>query len=253
MRRFSNFEKQTIELMTKKVKGNLNILDLIVDASCSDNRAIKIETSSRSLILFHKSEDEVFINELIESIYLIKYLQKESLIFIHSNFDIEPVDGVLKKENSIINPTNLNEYVATNFSTTIFDDVTNFRQSYFTSSTELLEIHKNKFISTEQTRHEQSIKVSEDNLDIAKKSVTKATVAIYLSIALGILSIGASFYLADQQSSSETKLDTEQFENLMKINDVLRIEVQSIDSILKIENNIDTTNIKKVGNTVYSK
>jgi hypothetical protein len=253
MRRFSKFERRTIELMTKKVNGNSNILDLIVDAFFSDNRAIRIEASSKSLILYRKSEDKVFINELIESIYLIKYLQKESLIYIHSNFDIEPDDGVLKKENSIINSTNLNEYVATSFSTTIFDDITNFKQSYFTCSTELLEIHKNKFISTEQTRHEQSIKVSEENLEIAKKSVTKATVAIYLSIALGILSIVASFYLADQQSSSETKLDTEQFEKLININDVLKAEVQSIDSILKIKNIIDTTNIKKVGNTVYSK
>jgi hypothetical protein len=248
MRRFSKFERLTIELMTKKVDGNSNILDLIVNASFSDNRAILIEASSKSLILFHKSEDKIFINELIESIYLIKYLQKESLIYVHSNFDIESGDYILKKANSIINETNKKEYNRTVFSTTIFDDIINFRQSYFICSTELLKIHKNKFISTEQTRHKQSIKASEDNLEIAKKSVMKATVAIYLSIALGILSISSSFYLADQQSSSETKLDFEQFEKLININDAIRTEVQSIDSMLKIKNNIDTTNIKEVGN-----
>ena len=117
----------------------------------------------------------------------------------------------------------------------------------------LVDFVENDFKTKEQLRHEENIKIAERNLIIAnasldkaeigisqsKKSVRRATIAIIISIILGLISIISSFYISYKQSNSETRFENKQFSSLNKV-------LMSIDSKLKNYNVHDTLNAKIV-------
>jgi len=94
----------------------------------------------------------------------------------------------------------------------------------------LIDYVRNDFKTEEQLRHEQNIAIATQNLSIANSSLEKteiginladksiklSTKAIVISIILGLISIGASFYIADKQSENATKIDNTQFDSINK-------------------------------------
>jgi len=104
----------------------------------------------------------------------------------------------------------------------------------------LIDYVKNDFKSVEELRHNENVKIAQDALDKSiigleqsEKSIGRATTAIIISIILGLISIGASFYIASQQAKNETKMNKEQFDELNAQFRSLNNRVVLIDSALQ--------------------
>jgi len=237
MRKFSKLEKDIIITMIQKGLNDRNVLDLISDIVINKDRAIRIDFKNKALNIIHKSSDNSILTELIESIFLLKYLEKENLIFIHSNYQPpNPSGNFLTKPNGI-NENNLSQYKITSISTTIFDDIDKYKQSYFSCSTELIKHKENNFVTDDEIRHKEDIKIAKKSLEESKKGVKQAEKsvkqsrnAIIVSIVLGLLSIIVTFYLSNEQAKMETKINNEQFEIFNKQIESLSNAVISLDS-----------------------
>lgn len=275
MRNFSEFEKKAIKKITEKEFSDTNVLDLLSDIALNEHRGIHIDFENKKLTAIIKPTDSLFFNELVESVFLIKYLEKESLIFFHSNYEPPSKGDYLKHKTSLINSDTSKAYTKNEFSTTIFDDIVNFQKTYFVCSTELIEYVKNDFKSLEQIRHEENLKESEKNLVIAKQSldksdtglelsrlsIKKATLAIFISIALGLISIFSSFYFAHKQSDNEIKIDQKQFELMRNKIELIETNIDSINFYVKkikvpdtiTSKIVNVPKIKTAGNNVYTK
>jgi len=131
----------------------------------------------------------------------------------------------------------------------------------------LKEYVANDFKTQEQLQHEENIRIAERNIEIAnhsldkaeigltqsKKSIKRATGAIFVSIILGLISIGASFYIANQQAKNETKINSEQFDQLRKQFNLLTKDLTSIDSIMRIPIIPDTINTRIINEFKFQK
>ena len=178
---------------------------------------------------------------------LLKYLEKENYLYLYQESEPENTSrfGQLIMENSFV-------------SYQIYDpDIKKLLIDYshrtIVVGQSLIDYVKNDFKTQEQLRHEQNVAIAEQNLNIAnasldkaeigitqsKKSIGRATIAIIISIILGLISIGSSFYLANQQTKSETRINKQQFNSLNQ-------GIISIDSILKNSAIPDTINAKIV-------
>ena len=204
MRNFNDFEKKAITEIITRDFSNCNILDLIADIALSNEIAINIEFNTKTLNVFHASDNKNPLNNFIETIFLIRYLEKESLIFIHSNYQTPNTGNFLSNKDCLINEKNLKKYLCSNISTTIFEDVNRFKQSYFSPSTELIEYYKNGFKSNEEIQHLENLENAKKSLSKADKGLRYSRISLYIStgailvsLLLGAISLWASFYLAN--------------------------------------------------------
>jgi hypothetical protein len=157
-----------------------NLINLPVENSCIadymaicilNNRAIIIypEDNKLQLVTENKSDNKVFIDDLLNFISLIEYLRRNNLIFIHKNpeIHIQPTivlpDGNLKKSvlNKIDNferrvAENMNQFHFT-FINTIFGYINEYISSFIYVRSELKDYVKNNFSSIEDRRFRKTI------------------------------------------------------------------------------------------------
>jgi hypothetical protein len=254
MRKFSEFEKEAIKKMVQKKQTEANVLDLLADIALNEHRALSINHDTKNMTAIKKPSDTMFFNELVESVFLIKYLEKESLIFFHSNYEPPQLGDYLSVKSSLINNSSSKSYEKNEFSTTIYDDILDFQKTYFVCSTELIEHVKNGFRSMEQIRHNENIKESKKNLkiaeqslnqsyiglDLSRKSIKKATSAIIISIVLGGVSIFSSFYIAFQQSKNSIKIDQNQVDEFNNKIEYIKTRVDSVTFQTDTKSHSDT-------------
>jgi hypothetical protein len=171
-------------------------------------------------------------------IKLLKYLEENNYLYLYQETEspIELRFGQLIRNNAFIvyqihDPEIKNLLFNYSFKTIVIGQT-------------LIDYVSNGFKTEEQLRHEANLKIAEKNLTIANASlkaaeisVKRATYAIIVSIILGIISIGSSFYISNKQSKCETKMDKTQFNSLNN-------GIVSIDSILTINSKHDTINAK---------
>lgn len=263
MRRFSKFERSAVKKMVKKEQTEANVLDLLSDIALNEHRALSVDHKIKKMTAIKKPTDSLFFNELVESVFLIKYLEKESLIFFHSNYDPPTMGSYLRHKDSLISDATSGNYEKNEFSTTIYDDIIKFQKTYFVCSTELIEHVKNGFKSLEQIRHDENIKESRKNLEIAensliqsstgidlsRKSIKKANSAIFISIALGVIGIFSSFYIAYQQSKNEIRINQNQVDDFSDEIESLKQRIDSVGFQVKGLNSSDTLGFRAFANS----
>lgn len=114
---------------------------------------------------------------------------------------------------------------------------------------------ENEFKTKSDLQHIESVKIAKEDLKIARKALDKATksvkqssIAIIISIILGILSVWVSFIFNEQQLENETKINQTQYDDFMEsirlTNDKLKSIDKSINEI-EIPDTIITKTIEK--------
>jgi hypothetical protein len=168
MRLFSKFEQDLITKIVDIDPQNANVSTFISDSILKD-RGVKIDETNGSIDLWFQRSDNDAVSQFFETIALIKYLERSDLIFIHSNPD-QPLnngDFLSKNIDQAYLDNHIANLIALPIPTDIYDLMRRFIRSYIFTGTELKELVKNKFKSTEQLQFESEIKIARISLVIA--------------------------------------------------------------------------------------
>jgi hypothetical protein len=108
----------------------------------------------------------------------------------------------------------------------------------------LIDYVDHDYQTTDQVQHAENLAIAQGSLSEAQTSVKRATQAIMIAIALAFISIIATFYLANQQSNSATKIDTVQMESLSTQFDGIQEAVNEVSN--QLENLVLPDTVKTV-------
>mgnify|MGYP006176710857 FL=1 len=138
MRKFSDFEKTALKKITLINPERSNIGDFIADIILKD-RGIEVDDVNKTISLWYLKTDKDAITEFFELVSLLTYLEKNDLIFIHSNPEkSSSTTGLLTKN---INQDYLNTYKDSlgrlPIPTDIFDKIIRYIRSYVICGTEI--------------------------------------------------------------------------------------------------------------------
>ncbi len=242
MRNFSGYEKKIIQEIVKTDLQKSNVLDFISNITLID-RGIQLKHKEKEITLICYKSDKNVLNEFFETLFLIKYLERNYLIFIHSNYS-SPNEGnyisknlgydtIIKKESEL------------NFHpipTNIFDIISDYSKGYLFVGTELKKLVENKFKTNEQIHHETEIAESRKQTKISRNS-------FYIALVALLFSLSAPFIF-------DTKFDENQLDSIKKeIKNNSSNEIQELEKIREELKAIpDSIAIKaQTPNSVYEK
>jgi hypothetical protein len=182
MRDFSDYEKTVINkiIITDLLKSN--VLDVISNIVLID-RGIEIKQKQREISLWYFKKDKNALSEFFEIIALFSYLEKNDLIFIHSNYN-SPNQGNFVSNNITQETlyTRTQELVAQPIPTNIYEYIIRYKDSYLFVGTELKKLVKNDFKTSEQINHETELAESRKQTKISKYSFFIAFAALIFSL-----------------------------------------------------------------------
>ncbi|MCX7743878.1 MAG: hypothetical protein N2167_04850 [Flavobacteriales bacterium] len=247
MKKFDTDEKYIIsEIVTRWKNGQAVCLADIVDRFLLDID-VKLDYQNRTVELLFDQQKFLHLTNfttivtdkawlLMRFVTLLKYLQGLDYIYLYQQGNVpkQPTRfGLLLKGNTPVS------YQITD--PIIVDFLLDYSYRTIVVGQILIDYVENDFKTDEQIRHDENIKIAKDNLDVAnnslvqaKKSVNRSSVAIGISILLGILSIAVSIFLS--QRPIDAKINKTQYETLTK-------SLISIDSLYKKTNDFLEQNI----------
>ncbi len=227
MRPFSEFEKKMISKIAAITLEDSNLGDLIANAIL-ENRVIEIEEGKRMIVLWYLKTDENAVIELFELISLLNYLEKNYLIFIHSN-----PERPIGRERFITNNVDqqyfdnrINDFERQPIQTDIFDRIIKYIRSFLVCGTELKALVKNDFKSQEQIAHEKEMEEAKRQTRISRVSLCVAFLALVLSFLSPLI---FSTRINKQQINTINTVNQAQVDNLIEIKNYI---TTSIDSLL---------------------
>lgn len=242
MRNFSEYEKIIIQEIVKTDLQESNVINLISNITLID-RAIELKNKEKEIVLCYYKSDKNATYEFFETIFLIKYLELNYLIFIHENY-VSPNDGnyISKNLTADIIIKKKSELDSVTIPTNIFDIISDYIKSYLVVGTELKKLVDNKFKTNEQIHHETEIAETRNQTKISIYSFYIALVALLFSLL-------APFIF-------DTKFDENQLDSIKKeIKNNSSNEIQELEKIReKLKTMPDSINIKaQTPNSVYKK
>lgn len=252
MRNFSQYEKEVIKKIVDIDLMKSNIGEFIAKTALK-NRGIKIDKNNQSIDLWYMKNDNLALNHLIEIVVLINYLEKNDLIFIHSN-QVSLLDG--NNKNWISN--GITQEILDNdgdkmahqlIPTNLYEHIVRYVSSYLFVGTELKLLCQNDFKSQEQINHEKEMaevilqtKLSKEHHE---KEMTEAILQTKLSkysFWIAIIALAFSFCAPFFFDTTINKLQMEE----LNISNDKQIEVlNKIESEIKKSNELKDTITKK--------
>ncbi|HQA92428.1 MAG TPA: hypothetical protein PL115_02025 [Bacteroidales bacterium] len=224
MRPFSEFEKKIIRQITAIIPENSNIGDFIVNTILLDRA---IEVRNKTIIFLHLKNDVSAISEFLELISLLNYLEKNDLIFIHSNPEISIETDFVLKNN--INQQFINERVddlkKVYFSTNVLEIIIRYVKSFLICGTELKALVKNDFKSQEQIAHEKEMEEAKRQTRISRVSLCVAFLALVLSFLSPLI---FSTRINKQQINTINTANQAQVDNLIEIKNYITTSIDSL-------------------------
>ena len=181
MRNFTEHEQKIIKELIQTDILKSNVLDFITNTALF-NRGIQILEDSKLISLIYLKTDKNALSEFFEVISAINYLEKNNLIFVHSNYD-SPQKGNFVSKNitqELLN-TRATEFVIQPIPTNIYDLIIRYKISYLFVGSELKKISENNFKTDEQINHEEELAESKNQTRLAKYSFYLAFGALLFS------------------------------------------------------------------------
>ena len=218
MRNFSEYEKIIIREIVKTDLQKSNVLDFISNSTLID-RGIQLKHKDKEIALIYSSSDKNALNEFFETLSLIKYLERNDLIFIHTNYKF-PKEGnyVSKNLDRETITKKASELISQPIPTNIFDIISDYSKSYLVVGTEIKKLVENKFKTNEQIHHEAEITEARNQTKISKYS-------FYIALVALIFSLLAPFIF-------DTKFDEKQLDSIKKeIKNNSSNEIQELEKI----------------------
>lgn len=248
MRNYSELEKSILISISQVTVFDSNILKLLVNHALKDG-GLAIDHQAKELrILIQSTETKIHkIQEIFQAIFLIKFLEENYFISLHSNYEEHAPIGMswFSADEKLIE--NMQKTLGGGYSkldvpTNLFDEVNRLSKSFVLPTTQLKDLVKNGFKSYDQVRHELELSTAEEQhkiqlatadaqhklqlstaasqhkeeLRISKRSFGVALAALVLSLLLGLIS----------PLVFETTLDEKQFNYLVKT-----LEQESISTL----------------------
>jgi hypothetical protein len=237
MRNFSEYEKKLIQEIVKTDLQKSNVLDFISNITLID-RGIQLKEKEIALVYF--KSDKIALNEFFETLSLIKYLERNDLIFIHTNYDFPNEGNYIS--NNLDQKTitkKASELISQPIPTNIFDIISDYRKSYLVVGTELKKLVENKFKTNEQIHHETEITESRKQTKISRYSFYIALAALIFSFLTPFI-FDAKF---DENQIDSIKQELKnnsknQIQGLEKIREEIKIISDSIKTKAQTPNNV---------------
>jgi hypothetical protein len=162
---------------------------------------------------------------LMKYINLLKYLEDTNQIYLYQEreFPSEYTYGQIPQGNAVISseikdPSVIRGLIYMSYRTVVL-------------SQSIIDFVKNNFQTQDDIKHAQNLKIGEDSLKIGRESISKASTAIWISIALGVISIFVSFYLSQVNSEQKVILNKQQFKTLESlVNENTQMIIKQIES-----------------------
>lgn len=235
MRDFSIYEKKVIrEIITTDLLKS-NILEVISKIVLID-RGIEIKQNIKEISLLYFKKDKTALSEFFEVIALLNYLEKNDLIFIHSNYD-SPYQGNFISKNitqTLVNERSqelLNQRIPTN----IYEFIIRYKDSYLIVGTELKKLVENDFKTSEQIQHETELVESKKQTKLSQYSFYIALVALIFSLLAPFIfdtkfdknQMNSIKQVLNNNSSNEIKELEKNRKELKIITDSIKIKVQT--------------------------
>lgn len=243
MREFSDYEKTVIKkiILTDLLKSN--VLYIISNIVLFD-RGIEINQNQKEISLWFFKKDKSALSEFFEIIVLFSYLEKNDLIFIHSNYN-SPNQGNFVSNNLTqeILFTKTQELVSQRIPTNIYQNVIRFNESYLIVGTELKKLVKNDFKTSEQINHEIELAESKKQTKISQYSFFIAFVALIFSFLAPFI-FNTKIYNNQIDSIKQELINNSEKETL-ELKRLGKDLIQKLDSIEK--------NKAQTPNNVYAK
>ena len=242
MRNFSEYEKKIIQEIVKTDLQKSNVLDFISNITLID-RGIQLKHKEKEIALVYYNSDKNTLNEFFETLSLIKYLERNDLIFIHTNYSF-PKEGnyISKNLDQETITKKASELISQPIPTNIFDIISDYSKSYLVVGTELKKLVENKFKTNEQIHHETEIAETRNQTKISRYSFYIALVALLFSLLTPFI--------------FDTKFDENQLDSIKKeIKNNSSNEIQELEKIREeLKTMPDSINIKaQTPNSVYKK
>lgn len=230
MKNFSEYEQRLIENLVKTDLLKSNVLDFISNTVLVD-RGIEIKEDAKIISLLYSKTDKNALTEFFECISTIDYLEKNNLIFVHSNYDL-PQKGnfVSKNITQEILDSKVTDFFIQPIPTNIFDLIMRYKISYFYVRSELKKILENNFKTYEQMYHEEELTES-------KKQTRISRFSFYLALGALLFSFIAPFIF-------DANINQDQVNEINQNLKVLELSVKDIKTeiLLMRETLIDTLN-----------
>jgi len=184
MRKFTAKEQCLLKELIKTDFKETNVINFITK-SVLTARGIHYNHEEKSIKLLFKKEDSNAVYEILETIFLINYLEKNDLIVLHSNYKSD----FKKNQNFISNDItqeeinqNTNIYCYQKIPTNIYDLIVKYTFSYFFISEELKDLIKNNFETIDEVRHEKELLEAKKQTRLSQLSFILAIIALIISI-----------------------------------------------------------------------
>jgi hypothetical protein len=231
MRNFTTHEQKFIKELIQTDISKSNILDFISNTVLF-NRGIEIKEDSKQISLTYLKTDKNALSDFFEVISTINYLEKNNLIFVHSNYNSLQKGNFVSKNitQELYNNRNA-EFITQPIPTNIYDLIINYKISYFYVVPELMKIFENNFKTDEQIYHEKELAESKKQTRLAQNS-------FYLALGALLFSFTAPFVF-------DTKINQNQ------INDIKQ-NLKSIEQSVKDQKTVFVIKRDSVINTLSS-
>lgn len=228
--------------ITKVREANHDLFEVLnLLAYLKERRYVTIVTASNPISNAQGMYSDFDINSYIKQNRTI--LSNSGIYIKHSN-----TDEIYDSNNKLILKGGLlNEY---------YDFIRENVFGLIFPSEELIQFVKKEFKTAEDIKHEENISIANDSLSearnsvvISKTSVSRATVAIWVSVLLALISISSAFYIFNLQAKNETKLNSNQY---YELTDKLEMVSKSIEkvkqeiNIIRVPDTIKTVIVEPV-------
>jgi len=237
MRNFSDFEKkiirQIVEFGNPNIADSINYRDRNIASFIANtilvNRGIYIERQKKEISLLFATTDTTALYDFFDMISLIDYLEKERLIFVHTNPN--PFPGNFLSHNWQKNDL-IDEFIDSNgnvippgetikISTNVYDIFLRYINSFYHPVSELKALVEDNFETIEIKQLKESL-----------KQTKYSKLAFYIALFALLFTICYSAFF-----TSNVQLDKRQYDSLIKVINVSRNQDILRDSIFK--NNLD--------------
>jgi hypothetical protein len=229
MRNFTGYEQKIIKELVQTDILKSNVLDFI-SSTVLFNRGIEVKEGAKTISLLYFKNDKNALNEFFEVISTIDYLEKNNLIFVHSNYD-SPKKGNFVSKNitqELLNKK-ADEFLIQPIPTNIFDLIIKYKDSYFYVGAELKKILANNFKTDEQINNEKEFSESKKQTRLSKYS-------FYLAFGALLFSFIAPFVFDSKINQKQIKEIRQELQLINQSIKEQKTEFTKRDSIIETKN-----------------